>query len=94
MLQVIKEQLLRICEDIDASNTHLSEEDGIKIIKYLKKFNSRGREFNKYQAYTYLGISRAKFDKYVREGKIPRGRKVEGSRELRWNVSDIKNLKL
>lgn len=45
---------------------------------------------SKYQSYTYLGISRATFDNLVREGKLPRGKKVPGFKELRWYKKDLK----
>ena len=30
---------------------------------------------SKYEAYSYLNISRAKFDNLVKEGKLPKGKK-------------------
>lgn len=89
MLQVIKEQLLRVVDDIDAGNTNMTEEEEIKVAKFLNRTLRKDRPINKYQAYTYLGISRAKFDNMVREGIIPRGKKVAGSRELRWYKKDL-----
>lgn len=89
MLQVVKQQLLRIVDDIDAGNSNATEEEEIEIAKFLNKTLRKDRPINKYQAYTYLGISRATFDNMVREGKIPRGRKVAGSRELRWYKKDL-----
>lgn len=93
MLQLIKKHLQQIIEDIDAGNTNLSEEEELKLLKYLKGFNSREKYFSKYQAYTYLRISRAEFDNRVREGKIPKGIKIQGFKELHWKQKDIKNLK-
>jgi predicted DNA-binding transcriptional regulator AlpA len=89
MLQIIKEQLLRVVDDIDAGNTNMTEEEEIKIAKFLNRTLRKDRPINKYQAYTYLGISRAKFDNMVREGIIPRGKKVAGSKELRWCKKDL-----
>ena len=39
---------------------------------------------SKYQAFNYLGISRATFDNLVREGKIPPGIKQQGFTEKAW----------
>lgn len=47
---------------------------------------------SKYQAYTYLNISRATFDNLVRTGKIPRGKKIAGFKELAWYKKDLKKL--
>ena len=89
MLQVIREQLVRIINDIDAGNSNADEEELMQIAKFLNKSMRKDRPMNKYQAYTYLNISRAKFDNMVREGLIPRGKKVAGSRELRWCKKDL-----
>lgn len=93
MLQVIKNQLLRILDDIDTGNTNMTEEEMIETAKFLKKFNSREKYISKYQAYTYLNMGRAKFDNLVRAGVLPKGKKVEGFKELRWSLKDIKDAK-
>lgn len=37
----------------------------------------------------YLGVSRATFDNYVRDGLLPKGIKEDGFKELSWNKSDL-----
>ena len=44
---------------------------------------------SKYQACQYLNISRATFDNYVREGRLPRGKKEAGFKELFWIQKDL-----
>jgi predicted DNA-binding transcriptional regulator AlpA len=44
---------------------------------------------SKTQAADYIGVSRATFDNYVRDGFIPKGEKVESFKELRWYKSDL-----
>lgn len=44
---------------------------------------------SKYQACQYLNVSRATFDNYVREGLLPRGKKVVGFKELFWIEKDL-----
>lgn len=90
MLRVLKKQLLKIVDDIDVGNSEISDEDAVQIAEFLKRFNSRDRMISKYQAYTYLNIRRAKFDNLVREGVLPRGKKVEGFKELQWSLKEIK----
>ena len=90
MLRVLKEQLLKIVDDIDVGNSEISDEDAIQIAEFLKRFNSRDKMISKYQAYTYLNIRRAKFDNLVREGVLPRGKKIEGFKELQWSLKEIK----
>ena len=91
MLQTIRKLLLGIVADIDAGNSNIDEDEAIRIAKVLKSMR-KDTPMSKYQAYTYLGISRAKFDNLVREGKIPKGKKVAGFRELQWYKKDLKKL--
>lgn len=89
MLQTIKKYLLQIIDDIDSGNSNANEEELMQIVGALRKYTRKDRLINKYQAYTYLNISRAKFDNMVREGVIPRGIKEPGSRELKWRKKDL-----
>lgn len=93
MLQVIKNQLLKIIDDIDAGNTNADEEEAIQIAKTLKEYTRKDIQMSKYQAYTYLNVSRATFDGMVRAGVIPRGKKVAGFKELRWSKKDLDKVK-
>ena len=90
MLQVIKRLLLKIVDDIDAGNSEMSEKELYEVTDLLKRYNFRDKYISKYQAYTYLNIRRAKFDNLVREGILPRGKKVEGFKELQWSLKEIK----
>ena len=82
MLDVIKDQLLKIIDDIDCGNSELTEEEALNTVKLLKKYTRKDTPMSKVQAYTYLGVSRATFDNLVKEGKIPKGRKQVGFKEL------------
>lgn len=91
MLNVIKEQLLKIIENIDAGNSNISEEDAINTLKYIRELTDQDKRLSKYQACQYLNVSRATFDNYVREGKLPRGKKEAGFKELSWSKKELKN---
>ncbi len=91
MLNVIKEQLLKIIENIDAGNSNISEEDAINTLKYIRELTDQDKRLSKYQACQYLNVSRATFDNYVREGKLPRGKKEVGFKELSWSKKELKN---
>lgn len=88
MIGLIKQQLVRIIDDIDAGNTNISEDDAVSVARALNEF-ARENGISKYQAFTYLNISRATFDNLVAEGKLPRGKKVAGFKELRWYKKDL-----
>ena len=88
MLNVIKNLLLKIVDDIDAGNTNISEQDEMLIIEALKALRT-DTPMSKYQAYTYLNISRATFDNLVKEGRLPEGVKVAGFKEKFWYRKDL-----
>jgi predicted site-specific integrase-resolvase len=48
----------------------------------LKRLTDREKRLSKYEACRYLNVSRATFDNYVREGKLPRGKHEVGFKEL------------
>ena len=93
MLQTIKKLLLKIIDDIDAGNSNITEDEGIKIVESLRRYTRKDIGMSKYQAYTYLNISRATFDNLVKAGKIPKGKKIEGFKELRWFKKDLNTFK-
>jgi len=92
MLQIIKKLLLGIVDDIDAGNSNASEEEQIKIISALRKYTRKDNRWSKYQAYTFLNMSRATFDRYVKDGIIPRGTRTPGHKELDWSEKEIRKL--
>lgn len=89
MLKVIRSLLQKVVDDIDAGNSNISETDAIEVAKVLSEYTRKDKGISKYAACEYLNISRATFDNYVREGKIPRGKHEIGFKELRWFKKDL-----
>lgn len=89
MMQLIKKLLLKIINDIDAGNSNLNEEECKEVIDYVTFITNRNEKLSKYQACKYLNVSRATFDNYVRDKKIPKGRKQQGFKELFWYKKDL-----
>ena len=89
MLNIIKNQLLKIISDIDVGNCNLSLDEEIEVINFINKLSNKECRMSKYEAYSYLNISRAKFDNLVKEGKLPKGKKQQGFKELSWNKKDL-----
>lgn len=73
LLDIIKGELQKIIINIDNGNSNLSEDEMIEVVDFLKMYTNKDVVMSKYQAFNYLGISRATFDNLVREGKIPQG---------------------
>lgn len=89
MLNIIKNQLLKIISDIDAGNCDLSLDEEIEVINFINKLSNKECRMSEYEAYSYLNISRAKFDNLVKEGKLPKGKKQQEFKELSWNKKDL-----
>lgn len=90
MLQIIRSILQKYIDDIDANNTNLNYEQQCSIIRILSNVDiGQENEMNKTQAADYIGVSRATFDNYVRDGFIPKGKQVGNFKELRWYKSDL-----
>ena len=89
MLNIIKNQLLKIISDIDTGNCNLSLDGEIEVINFINKLSNKECRMSKYEAYSYLNISRAKFDNLVKEGKLPKGKKQQGFKELSWTKGDL-----
>lgn len=84
MLGIIRNLLSKIVDDIDCGNSNLTEDEAIELTKVLQSYTDRAVRMSKYQACQYLNVSRATFDNYVREGRLPRGIKQVGFKELSW----------
>lgn len=92
MLKVIRNLLLKIVDDIDAGNSNITEGEALEIVDSLKRFTDKEKRLSKYAACEYLNVSRATFDNYVREGKLPRGNMdMFDSRGDRFNESGMRS---
>lgn len=86
---MIRKCLLKLVDDIDAGNSNLTEKEAVELVDTLKKLTDRQKRLSKYEAYRYLNVSRATFDNYIRDGKLPRGTKETGFKELSWSRKEL-----
>ena len=91
MLKVIRNLLLKIVDDIDAGNSNISDSEAIELVSTLKEFTNKEKRLSKYSSCQYLNVSRATFDNYVREGKLPKGKHEVGFKELSWSKKELDN---
>lgn len=91
MLKTIRTLLLKIVDSIDSGNSNISAAESIEIAKVLSSYTDKTVRFSKYQSCKYLGMSRATLDNYVRSGKLPKGQKIQGFKELSWSKKDLDN---
>lgn len=91
-MKVSRNTFIRLLErtlaDIKADNSELSESEMLDIMGVLCH-----QGMSKASACRYLNISRSQFDSYVREGRMPKGRKVIGYKELRWYRDELDECK-
>lgn len=85
--------LRKIADKIDEGSISSNPEETMQAMEALKTFVDKEQKLSKYQAYQYLNMSRASFDNYVREGKIPRGKKEAGFKEKFWTKKDLDEFK-
>lgn len=89
----VKSALLNIVDRIDSNTSVLDKDGAIQIIELANKLTNTENKLSKYQACKYLHISRATFDNWVRDGKLPKGKKEQGFTELFWTMEDLKKVK-
>ena len=87
--KTVSKMLRQIADKIDGGNCEIDEEQALHIMSTIAH-----EPMSKDVACSYLNISRSKFDSLVSEGKLPKGRKRRGFKELVWfkdELSDILN---
>ena len=89
LIKILRDLLQQIIDDIDSGNSNISESEQLDAIKFIQKINSK--ELSKIEAAEYIGVSRATFDNYIKDGKIPRGHKRQGFKELSWRKCDLED---
>jgi predicted DNA-binding transcriptional regulator AlpA len=78
-------KILREAADkIDAGTCELDEDQVMDIASAVGH-----QVLSKDEACSFLNLARSRFDDLVREGKIPRGRKRRGFKELIWYKDEL-----
>lgn len=88
-LQVIKSILQNIINQIDNGSCNMTEAQILSSLDMLRIYANPEQKISKAQACDNLKISRATFDNWVKEGKIPKGRDQKGFKEKFWLNKDI-----
>lgn len=82
--KMVIDQLRDVADKIDSNSCEISDEQAMDIFRVIAH-----EPLSKEQACDFLNISRSNFDSMVREGKLPKGRKVKGYKELRWYKDEL-----
>lgn len=86
--KLIIKYLKDIIRRLENNECEISDTEAMDILKIINH-----RPMSKEVACQYLNMSRSRFDEMVREGKIPKGRKRVGFRELVWFEDELELLK-
>ena len=82
--RTVSKLLRQIADKIDGGTCELDEEQAMNIMATI------GHEpLSKDAACSYLNISRSKFDSLVADGKLPKGKKRRGFKELCWFKDEL-----
>jgi len=82
--KLITKLLRETADKIDTGNCELSESEAMDIMSILAH-----KAMSKEDACIYLNLSRSRFDDLVREGKLPKGKKRRGFKELVWYQDEL-----
>lgn len=89
LLQAIRKILVELTDRIDRGECDTTEEQEMRFLALCQLIADKQRRVSKYDACRYVGCSRAKFDRLVAEGRLPKGKKTAGWKELSWSLGDI-----
>ena len=82
-------QLESVVDAIRADTSEIDTETAISIAGIIAH-----KAMSREEAAIYLNISYNKFGQYVDEGKLPKGRKRQGWKELCWYKDELDRCKL
>lgn len=92
-LNILKSTLEQIIDNINSGNSRADDNELDIILDMINKTTNTQNKLSKYQACKYLNISRSTFDNWVKDGKIPEGRKEQGFKEKFWIKEDLDKIK-
>ena len=80
----IIKMLRETADKIEVGTCEMSDTEAMELLSILSH-----RAMSKEDACIYLNISRSRFDDLVREGKLPKGRKRRGFKELVFYQNEL-----
>lgn len=86
---IIAKILKELAELLESGNSELSQTELLEVFNTLDQLVNKERPLSKEAASKYLNVSRSQFDNYVKDHKIPQGKKVLGFKELSWTKNQL-----
>ena len=84
LLRMTVRYLRDTANKIEKGDCDITDEQAMEIMSVIAN-----EQLSKDQACSFLNLSRSRFDTLVREGRIPKGKKTRGLKELTWNKKDL-----
>ena len=88
-LQMIDSLLLEFHERIQSGRCLTSKIQNNMMLKFLHEIANKDEPISKAEACGYVHVSRATFDRLVKEERLPKGQKRKGWTELIWYEKDL-----
>ena len=85
--ELVAKLLIEAANKIKDGSCELSEDEAEDIISTITHIG-----ISKEKACEYVNCSRATFDNAVKDGKLPKGRKRRGFKELTWYKDELRNV--
>jgi predicted DNA-binding transcriptional regulator AlpA len=82
--RMVVKYLREIADKMEVGTSEISESQAMDILSVVAH-----EAMSKEQACNYLNLSRSRFDDLVREGKLPKGKKRVGFKELVWYKDEL-----
>lgn len=80
----LSELLRETADKLDANTSEINEEQAIKLMELIAH-----QPLSREEACNYLNISRNRFNELIDLGKLPKGRKRRGFKELVWYKDEL-----
>lgn len=87
MINLIRQLLSQILDNIDSDNSNITENEQLELITLLQKISEQG--LSRVEAANYIGKSTTTLDNYAKKGLIPKGEKRPGVNGLFWYKKDL-----
>ena len=87
-MQALKKAMIKVLGEtiskIEAGTCEMTEDEAMDLMSILSH-----QTMSKEDACIHSGLSRSRFDDLVREGRLPKGRKRRGFKELVWYKDEL-----
>ena len=88
-LQMIDDLLMEFHDRIKSGRCLTNRLQNLTMLNFLHQIANKDEPISKARACGYVGVSRATFDRLVKEGRLPEGKKIKGFTEKVWYAKDL-----